>query len=247
MVGFYTTLRFLGNLYCILTKVSSSVFYQYAYLLMTLVFLIIWLFIYLKREDLRYGLLFAGVIVGFLSLVTAYLFWTVDWWQPPTFTNTRVGLEDFILGFTNGGIAVSLYDFIFNKRVVRTSNKHDLGGFTILILFATSISALFWFLHLTSFWACTISLGLVGTLLTLLKPSLFINSLVNSVLMVVLVVPFYWVANMLFPFAVEEIYKFKTLSHTLLTGIPIEELIFYFIFGFVAPIFYKYWKGVEYI
>ncbi len=220
--------------------------YRYSYLLMTIIFLLVWVLIYLKRRDLRYGLLFVSPIVGALSVAAAYFFWTVDWWRPPTFTYTRVGLEDFLLGFTNGGLAVSIYGFISGRRLLRTFKKHNSVGLLLLILFGVLMSVLFWGFHITSFWSCTISLLLLGLVLIILKPSLFFSSLVNSVLMIIIVLPFYFTVNILFPNAVANIYQFKTLSNILIIGIPIEELIFYALFGFVTPAYFRYWKGLEY-
>jgi hypothetical protein len=174
------------------------------------------------------------------------LFWTVDWWRPPTFTYTRVGLEDFLLGFTNGGLAVSIYGFVSGRKLLKTSEKHNSVGLLLLILFGVLMSVLFWGFHITSFWSTIISLLLLGLVLIILKHSLFFSSLANSILMVILVVPFYLTVNILFPDAVANIYQFKTLSNTLIMGIPIEELVFYALFGFVTPAYFRYWKGLEY-
>ena len=48
--------------------------------------------------------------------VPADVVWTVDWWQPETVTGTRAGIEDAILGFTNGGLGAVLYEVVFKKR-----------------------------------------------------------------------------------------------------------------------------------
>lgn len=173
---------------------------------MTIIFLLLWVLIYLRRKDLRYGLLFTSPIVGILSIAAAYFFWSADWWRPPTFTYTRVGLEDFLLGFTNGGLAVGMYGFVSGRKLLKTSKKHNSVGLLLLILFGLLMSILFWGFHITSFWSTIISLLLLGLVLTILKRCLFFSSLASSILMVILVVPFYLAVNILFPDAVANIY-----------------------------------------
>lgn len=53
------------------------------------------------------------ITIGPLS---EYLFWTRDWWKPTTITDTVVGVEDFLLSFTNGGIAAVIYEEVFDKK-----------------------------------------------------------------------------------------------------------------------------------
>lgn len=139
-----------------------------------------------------------------------------------------------------------MYGFVSGRKLLKTSKKHNSVGLLLLILFGLLMSILFWGFHITSFWSTIISLLLLGLVLTILKRSLFFSSLASSILMVILVVPFYLAVNILFPDAVANIYQFKTLSNTLIMGIPIEELVFYALFGFVTPAYFRYWKGLDY-
>mgnify|MGYP007100182178 CR=1 FL=1 len=77
---------------------------EYGYLLGTLTLIIIWVIFYILRRDLRKEMVFMGLMIGVLSFVSGYHWWTVDWWRPATITGTRVGIEDFLIGFGSGGI-----------------------------------------------------------------------------------------------------------------------------------------------
>ena len=57
---------------------------------------------------------FTSILICILSVLTSYFWWTKDWWQPLNFTNTVVGFEDFIMGFTSGGIMSVIYNFLLN-------------------------------------------------------------------------------------------------------------------------------------
>jgi len=65
----------------------------YAYLAGSLVLFAIWLVFFLLRKDLRQEMLTMSVLIGVLSVVTGYVWWTVDWWKPHTITRTIVGVR----------------------------------------------------------------------------------------------------------------------------------------------------------
>jgi hypothetical protein len=76
----------------------------YAYLAGSIALFTIWLIFFLVRKDLRKEILTMSWLIGILSVVTGYYWWTVDWWKPPTLTHTIVGVEDLVMGFSAGGI-----------------------------------------------------------------------------------------------------------------------------------------------
>lgn len=93
--------------------------YKYTYFVGTIIFFIPWLILYLWRKDIRKQMLQLSIWVAIGSLITAYFWWTIDWWRPETITGTRIGLEDLLLGFSNGGIAAVIYEEVFRKRLYR--------------------------------------------------------------------------------------------------------------------------------
>ena len=96
--------------------------YQYTYLIGNIIGLIIWIFIFLRRKDLRKEMLLLSFIFG-ISGLFAEIIYTKDWWQPLTITNTRIGIEDFFFGFIIGGVSAVIYSFLFNKRTKITKVK----------------------------------------------------------------------------------------------------------------------------
>ncbi len=84
-------------------------------------------------------------IVGILGLMTSYYWWTVDWWRPLNITGTRIGIEDFIIAFTSGGIMATIYEVIFKRGLYKRKLHHHAGaGITILLLLSHTTMWLFW-------------------------------------------------------------------------------------------------------
>ena len=102
--------------------------YIYFYLCGTIVYVLVWLVLFLKRPDLRKEMLVMSVLFGIGALVTAKLY-LADWWRPATVTGTAVGIEDFLFGFSAAGIAAVCYEELFRKRLRRDRRlQMGLGG-----------------------------------------------------------------------------------------------------------------------
>lgn len=218
--------------------------YRYIYLIVTLLFLIPWALLYWHRKDLRKEMIAMGIIAALFSFAGAF-FWTADWWRPETITGTRVGVEDILLGISNGGIAAVLYEEIFRRRLYKRDNKkHKKGAILIFIIsplfFLTAI-----FLGLTSFYASAMSLIFVSLILVYLRKDLLISSLINGLLMVLVVLPVYYFLIIFSTDFVEKTYFLDKLSGVTITRIPIEELIFYYLFAFMVTLYYEYWQGAR--
>ncbi len=220
---------------------------KYAYFVGTVIFFIPWIFLFMYRKDLRKEMVVMSTLFAIASVVSAYLWWTVDWWRPQTITGTRVGIEDFLLGFSNGGIAVVLYEEIFKKRLYKRKKEHthNTGAIIIAMFCFLIISILFYSFHVTSFAACAVGLIVATTCLMYFRKDLILTSLFNGLLMILVTIPVYYFLILFSPGWVEKTWLFSHLTGIKITGIPLEDLIFYFLLGlFVAPL-YEYWQGVR--
>lgn len=218
--------------------------FKYAYLVGTIVFLIPWVILFLFRKDYRKEMIFMSLVIGIGSLVTAYLWWTIDWWRPETITSTRVGIEDFLLGFSNGGIAAVLYGVIYKKRLSKRIKKtNNTEAFNICLILFFIIAFLFWGLNITSFWASTIAMIIAAVYILCTRRDLFFNALASGILMAIVSLPSYYVFIWLFPGFIDKTWMSQYLSGIVITGIPLEDLIFYFLFGFIIGPFYEYWQN----
>lgn len=219
--------------------------YKYAYLTGTMIGLFVWLVLYYHRKDLRREMWAMSIASALGSVITAHYFWTKDWWRPDTITGTLVGIEDFILGFAVGGMAAVIYEEIFHKRLYKFNRKqtHNKGALFYALIIIVVMSVFYKVFNYTSFWASTIAFGAGGLYLMWFRRDLIVAALVKGILMVLVSMPIYYAIIFFWPGWVDDTYLFETLSGTKVTGIPIEELVFWFLFGFGAGPYYEYWQG----
>lgn len=62
--------------------------------------------------------------------------------------------------------------------------------------------------------------------------------------MTIIVLPIYYLMMIFSPNIIEKTYLLNSLSGIRITEIPIEELIFYFVFGSMVGLMYEYWQGL---
>lgn len=216
----------------------------YAYLFGCGVLLLPWIILYISSPSLRREMLVMSIFIGLVSVATAYYWWTYDWWRPPTITGTRVGIEDFLLGFASGGVMAAAYESLFRANYTRRARRRSYpSGITMLLLLAFVTSWLVWGVGLTSFWASAVALFGLALLLCYFRRDLFVNALVSGCLMAMISLLPYIAIQIVAPEWIATTYNYNYLSGIHFIGIPIEELIFWFLAGSVFGPFYEYWQG----
>lgn len=218
---------------------------NYIYFISSLLSFIPWLFTFFLRKDLRKEVLIMSFAVAVGSLVTSYFWWTFDWWHPITIFYTRVGIEDFLIGFTSGGIAAVLFKeiFILKKSQKRTKNV-SFALITFATIFLIGMSFFTWVMHLSSFLSYSITMIFLYLIIIIQRKDLFLFSIINGFLVVIVMVIFiYLPIIILFPSWIKITWDLQELSNIFVWKIPIEDIIFYFLLGLVVGPFYSYWKG----
>ncbi len=189
-------------------------------------------------------MLCASIMIGGLSVATAYHWWTVDWWHPATITGTRVGIEDFATGFFSGGIMAVAYEVVLRRRLYKVKAKpQHLGALSVLLLLGCLTSWLFWGVGITSFYASTVAMTIAAMGVFWDRRDLIIDGIASGVLMATLAVSFYAVIIYISPEWITQTYHWDALSGILIKGIPIEEFIFWFLAGVLFGPFYEYAKS----
>ena len=218
--------------------------FQYIYLLFTLICFIPWFIFYLYRKDLRREMLVMSIFLALYGVFVDYAWYTVDWWQPQTITGTRVGIESFLLGFTNGGVISVLYSVVFNKKSKKYKKSPNTTGAISLIVFEILfISALFWVFRIPSPIASSMGIAVTGVLLVIMRKDLLANALMGGLLTLLLSLPIYYLLTHFYPHFAQQTYLLDRLSGLIFIGIPVEDFIFYFLVGFLFAPFYKFWQN----
>ncbi|HVY01237.1 MAG TPA: lycopene cyclase domain-containing protein [Candidatus Nanoarchaeia archaeon] len=218
--------------------------YQYTYAYMGLIFLIIWLILYLWREDTRKQMISISFIFGFAG-VGADILYTQDWWSPLTLTNTRIGFEAFIVGFCIAGIATVIYEDLFKKRIRKRKNVNKEKVFakelkiTLLMLFL--FFGTFYFFNLNSFIATIITLSVPTLIIYLKRKDLIIDSIVSGFLMLFIAFIVYSLLELITPGWVEEFWHFTNVPNFIFLNMPLDDMIWYFLTGMLIGPLYEFW------
>jgi hypothetical protein len=216
---------------------------QFTYLFGSSLFFIPWFFIFFKRKDLRRILLFNGLLLTVLGLFLEFFYWTKDWWSPHTITNTQVGIEDIFLGFGSGGVAASLYLYIFNKKFITekfiSKNRvHTL--ILIIIAIAIFFFVLVYLVKISSFNATVIIGFVISIILLFFNKTLIKAAIINSILLLALVVPIYQLMIFVTPNFIDKTWMIHNLIGIRILGVPFEDYVFYFLSGIGCFLIYPY-------
>tara|TARA_R110002074_G_scaffold298053_1_gene469648 strand:- start:1915 stop:2631 length:717 start_codon:yes stop_codon:yes gene_type:complete len=217
---------------------------QYVWFIWSLIILALWVVIYLSKKGVRKEMLKMSLITMPFGL-TEPLF-VPEYWLPPSLFDlaekTSFDIESLIFSFAIGGIGTVLYNLIFKQRLDEISNTergHYRHRLHLYILFIPVIVFIFltFFTTLNHIYCGIIAL-LIGGLATLYcRPDLKGKIWVGGILFTVLYFIYFGSILLFYPRYVELYWNLDDLTHILVLGIPIEELLFAFTFG-------MYWSGL---
>ncbi|MFA5917788.1 MAG: lycopene cyclase domain-containing protein [Candidatus Gracilibacteria bacterium] len=220
---------------------------KYLYLIGSLYFAFIALWMYYKMPKYRKAMLVLGLAIFWSGPVSEYFWMTKDWWHPETITGTIIGIEDFIFSFAHVIIPMFIYKLVFNKDTDRDftkeniSIKNSLKNLILWFIIPFSLSGiLFGFFHINSVISVFIGMLLSCLILVILRKDLFIPSLWGAILMLIIALPAYLLLEFLSPGYIEKWWFMSKLTGILWLGIPIEDLLWYVIYGFMSGGAYEF-------
>jgi len=219
---------------------------QFAWMLWSLLLVGVWAVIYffLKNREARKEMLVVSFWTSLLGL-TEPLF-VPSYWSPPSLFDlahkTRFDVESLIFAFAAGGIVFALYNLLFRKNeklmseLSHHSHRHQFHRTTlwsvpliiIVLFFTTALNPIYDF----------IIAGIIGGLLTwYCRPDLTKKMVTSASLFLALYYLYFLTLIAAYPGYVEQVWNLKNLSGILITGVPLEELLFAVVLGF-------YWSSV---
>jgi hypothetical protein len=212
---------------------------KYTYLIGSLLSLAVWVLIYIIRPGLRKKLLIASIV--FMPIMVGDYYWLQDWWRPHTVTGTIIGLEDFILAFSNGGILAICYELFFSKISVQV--KRPLKRYKSKICLAVVCVTFFIACQfIGSAKATFIAFGLGSVLVLYFRKDLWRQSAISGLIVLMATVPMYLLLEFMTTGFVTQTWFADGLIYSFFGApIPLADLIFYFVMGaFIGP-FYMLW------
>ncbi|MDY6934933.1 MAG: lycopene cyclase domain-containing protein [Spirochaetota bacterium] len=219
---------------------------KYIYLFLSFYLLVLWLMIIIFRKDLVRKVIKASIGGGFAGLI-AEVWYFVDYWQPPSLAGvSSVSIEDFLFGFCITGIAVSIFDVTFCKKI-RDEAKDRKGVFFILFLCGLISLLVFnnW-LGINSIFVSSMAFIVISVIMILIRRDLFLPSIISGILTVIVIIPIYLLLyNWLSPDYWMRYWLLYDTEYgiTVLGNIPVTEIIWYFSWGCLAGAGYDFASG----
>lgn len=218
--------------------------YQYSYLIGAIVMLVIWIVLFLWRKDIRKEMLVMSILIGVLALPLNYLY-IQDWWHPLTVTGTALGIEDLILGFAGGGIAAVVYEVIFKMRFKKRKIGKKLTKLELILPLASALIlffGIFYLFKISSFYSAVIASIIPIGFIYYKRKDLILDSLASGFLIMFFALPAYWIPELISPGWIASAWYLDKISGILVWGVPLEDVIWWFLVGlFIGPL-YEYWQ-----
>lgn len=258
MYGALASVLLIGVYFAVLTLVyvGTEITMQYAWLTWSLILLGIWLVIYatMDAKEKRREMLIVSLWTSLLGLsepifVPAY-------WSPPSLFDlartTGFDIESIIFAFAIGGGASLLYERIFATRheLMPTSARHDPRHRYHIWAFLSAPIAFGIFYtatNLNPIYSASLALLLGGMFSLYCRPDLLKKMIVSALVFLALYFIYFGTLIMLYPGYVERAWNLNAISGILVLGVPVEELLFAFSFGFVWSSIYEHftWRKVK--
>lgn len=229
---------------------------QYAWLIWSLILAGVWLVIYLALDtkDKKREMLAVSLWTSLLGL-TEPLF-VPEYWSPPSLFNlalrTGFDIESLIFSFGIGGIAVIIYEWIFRTKhqaMPQTEQHHPRHRHHLLAIASTPI--IFALLALTTklnpLHSAVIAMLLGGLFAWYCRPDLKKKMITSAFIFLGLYFIFFLTLIFMYPGYVEQVWNLPAISGILILGVPLEELLFAFSFGFFWSSIYEHftWRKIK--
>lgn len=170
------------------------------------------------------------------------------WYPPPLFDlawRTGFDIESFIFAFAVAGIAFVAYEYIFNvidEKVSVHEQHRQLHQYHLLAISATPVSflVLFFFVPINPIYSAIISMFVGGFATWFCRPDLKKKMITSAFIFLIIYFMYFVTLIWTYPGYVEQVWRLGTISGIRIVGIPLEELLFAFSFGFVWSTIYEH-------
>jgi hypothetical protein len=222
----------------------------------SLLLLVIWAIVWklLKSHEIRKEMLVVSAWTSLLGL-TEPLF-VPAYWNPPSLFNlaqtTGFDIESIIFSFAIGGIGYALYMALFpvghEPSVPRDERIDTRHAYHLPLLLTTPVIFISLLLgtHLNPIYDAIVAMSAGGIATWYCRPDLKQKMVVSAVLFLILYYLYFQTLIAMFPGYVQRVWNMGAISGIMITGVPVEELIFAGAFGFYWSTVYEHftWKKV---
>lgn len=236
--------------------------YHDGYLVMDLLLGIVWLFLFLKRKDLRIEMLLMSALITSTLVITGIVYlnhYITDYWRPeyagllklgPLFQSLGLkigGTEDAFFVFFFSGIGAVIYEELLGKKHLKKSRKKSLKVFLIfpLVLFL-SWSAVLLSDKLNIIYGDFIGYFISTLIVWYYRKDLIKHSLLSGLFLGTFFFLFYYLIYVrIYPGIFHAWWILHKASGVFLLGIPLEEILWAFFIGLWVGPLYEYMVGLK--
>lgn len=216
----------------------------YAYSTYILFFSIVWLALFCYRSDLRKEIIVMSLLSAPLGPLGDF-FYKHDYYHLPVLNGDSWILQSFLVGFFLGGISAVLYASLLNKKRTRKReawrNPAHRWWFCGVLLSGIGVMILGTFiLSLNSIYVSLLVMVAGGIWIVWHRRDLLSEAVGNGILLAALLCIFYVGLQFLFPRIFLTQWNLADLSGVFFLGIPLEELLFAFAWGFITGPAYEF-------
>lgn len=231
-----------------------TVAFQYAYLLLTVPFIIVWAILFLFSKNTRKEQLIMSIISLPLGLIYEIIYFH-DYWNPASILSFNIGgvrilFEDFLFSFAIIGIGVVIYEAIFGKRLAKLKDPTNKTiAISCIIVITVLVTLSLFFLDMNSIFATSLGFVVAALFIISQRRGLLINSLISGLAVMIIMFISYYIGFRLVANSEELIQQVWFLYGTPLGvriwGIPVTEMVWGFATGMFFGPLYEFIKGVK--
>lgn len=227
----------------------------YGWLVLDLLLAFAWFVFYFRNPWMRHPMVILGLIC--VPYAFAEVVYIPKYWNPPSVLDVmfaysgraaRLEIEAFLCAFIIAGVAAFIYASATRRSSQAINHLRPFsGGRWIVTLLPYMVCPLLYFTVLNKDIAMAgyLALAIGGFAKTIIRPSLFRQTLYGGFLFLFYYMFVFEIFILLFPGYVDRVWTMQNLSGTLVWGIPIEEIWWGLGFGFYASGLYEYISDTE--
>lgn len=217
--------------------------YHYVWLVWSSAFLLPWLALYLTNPRFRRAMWRVSLATSLFGLTEPT--WVPAYWNPPSLfelaRRTGFDIESIIFMFAIGGIGAVLYNALAHRQfgpLSAAERRGPLHWFHRAALWVPYVLfVVLYFLPWNPIYPAILCMVIGGIVSGICRPDLKVKGLVGGAVFLVLYSIFMLGLVGLTPGYISQVWNLPALSGVLIGGIPLEELLFGFSFGW-------HWAGV---
>ncbi|MFO0663143.1 MAG: lycopene cyclase domain-containing protein [Polyangiaceae bacterium] len=208
--------------------------------------------VYVARPDLRRMMRFSAV--GSLPFAATERFFAGSYWSPPSLfgliERIGFGIEDILFVVALALYMSTAYAFVFRRKLAAANPGEKRGTIvraSVIVGTALGVSLLLVALRVHILYGSFIAMTVVATVISFVRRDLAVAAPLGGLVSVLTYFLVCVVYALVRPGVFERVWHTERFVHRFVGGIPVEELMYGFLAGVVATIFYPYVARLRYV